>query len=697
MNKNLKKRLIRIIVVFAVFILLMILNAAGVLEALPGWLEFAVYFIPYLAIGYDVIIRAAKNISHGQVFDENFLMMIATFAAFALGILGDGEYPEALAVMLFYQTGELFQDYAVGRSRASITAMMEIAPEYANFINEDGSVEQKDPEDIHTGDMILVKPGERVPLDGTVTDGESFLDTAALTGESVPRRAGAGDMVISGCINGSGTLRVRVEKEYEDSTVSKILELVEESGEKKGRTEKFITRFARIYTPIVTIGAVVLALVLPLFFDTSWTEGISRACNFLIVSCPCALVISVPLGFFGGIGAASKTGVLIKGSNYLEVASQLGVVVMDKTGTVTKGEFKVRQTEASAGFTQEDVLRLAAAAERYSNHPIARSILEAYNGSGYEQKNKTEIKEPDEEQAAGVTKNGENTAADAAKTAGYVNENSGNMAAGIAGTGPERAAGVSETGENQITDVTETAGYGIEALYEGKKLLVGSERLLAGNGIKFEKNTGSGTVVYVAYDGKSAGSICIDDEIKESACRMIAGLNACGIAKTVMLTGDHAGAAGKVAESVGISEVRAELLPADKVSEVENLLEGLHTGGSKKKLAFIGDGINDAPVLMRADLGIAMGSLGSDAAIEAADIVIMDDDLSKVPKVIRIAKKTMTIVRSNIVFAIAVKVLVLVLSVFGIASMWLAVFADVGVAMLCVLNSMRALNVRIKS
>ena len=625
MTKKQKKRLRRIIIALAAFFVLLGLNRGGVFDRLPGLAVFVLYLIPYLIVGYDVIVKAAKNIAHGQVFDENFLMMLATFGAFGLGIFGDAQYDEALAVMLFYQIGELFQDYAVGKSRDSITAMMDIAPEYAN-LERDGKIEEVDPEEAAVGDIIVIKPGERVPLDGEVIEGETFLDTAALTGESVPRRVAVGDRVVSGCINGDGTLRVRVSSVYEDSTVARILDMVENASSRKAKMENFITRFARVYTPIVTIGAVVLAILMPLLFGMTWADGIQRACNFLIVSCPCALVISVPLGFFGGIGAASRIGVLVKGSNFLEAAASVTTIVMDKTGTLTKGEFKVQKVLPAEGMSREELLRLAALGEGYSTHPIARSIRQAYG------------QEPD---------------------------------------------------LSQVSVAQETAGHGVSVNVEGHKLLIGNEKLMEQEKISYQRSTEAGTLIYIACDGRFAGCIVISDTIKEGAPQAIAEMKKAGIRKTVMLTGDRREAAEHAAGQLGIDEVRSELLPGDKVSAVEELIKEQTDGG---KLAFVGDGINDAPVLMRADVGIAMGRFGSDAAIEAADIVLMDDDIRKIPSVIRIARKTEGIVRGNVIFAIAVKVLILVLSAFGMASMWAAVFGDVGVCILCVLNSMRALR-----
>ena len=642
MTKKEHRTLIRIIVTLIWFAALLGTDRAGLLRGAGTYGRFLLYFLPYLLIGYDVLLKALRNIIRGQVFDEHFLMMIATFAAFGLGLMGDEAYSEALAVMLFYQTGELFQDVAVGKSRKSIADMMSIAPESAN-VERNGRVEVVDPEEAHIGDILLIKAGEKVPLDGTVIEGESYLNTAALTGESVPRRVKAGDPVISGCVNGEGTLRVRVEKEYEDSTVARILDLVENASSRKARLENFITRFARVYTPVVTIGAVLLAVLPPLFHigGLTYADSIRRACNFLIVSCPCALVISVPLGFFGGIGASSKIGVLVKGSNYLEAASGLSTLVFDKTGTLTKGEFRVQKVVPSAGESdtqnllgtpeeaQRRLLETAALGESYSNHPIARSIREAL---------------------------GENTSLDTAR----------------------------------VTDAKEAAGHGIEALLDGKKLLIGNLSLMTSNHIDAKPAEEPGTIIYTALDGHYLGYIVISDTVKAGAKEAIREIKEAGVSKTVMLTGDRKGAAVQVAETLGIDEVHSDLLPADKVSEVEKLIA--EAGKAGGKLGFVGDGINDAPVLMRADVGFAMGALGSDAAIEAADIVLMDDDIRKIPKVIRIARKTMRIVKSNVVFAIAVKLLILALSVFGLASMWAAVFGDVGVAILCILNSMRTLH-----
>ncbi|MBQ3790166.1 MAG: cadmium-translocating P-type ATPase [Lachnospiraceae bacterium] len=636
MTKKQKVVRTRILITLAIFAVLMICDhALHLMDGLPVFILFPIYLLPYLLIGYDVIRRAFKNIRNGQVFDENFLMMIATFAAF-----GVGEYSEALAVMLFYQIGELFQSFAVGRSRQSITEMMSIAPEYANRELPDGGIEEVDPDEVEIGSVIVIKPGEKIPLDGTILTGDSFIDTAALTGESVPRHVSEGDAVISGCVNGEGILRVQVDKAYEDSTVAKILDMVENASTRKAKLENFITRFARYYTPVVTIGAVLLAVIPPLILLLTgnaprWEDWISRACVFLIVSCPCALVISVPLGFFGGIGAASRIGVLVKGSNYLEAIADASVIVMDKTGTLTKGEFRVSRLNPVSGLAPEKLLELAAYGESLSNHPIAASIRQAY--------------------------------------------------AGTAAT----AVGEAVLKPGRVQNLQEIAGHGVSCELDGHPLLVGNAALLKDNNITPVICNDPGTVVYVAYDGAFSGSLLISDGIKEGAVEAIASMKRAGIRRTVMLTGDRKEAADAVAKALSIDEVRSELLPADKVDAVEALLKSC-TG--RDKLAFVGDGINDAPVLMRADVGIAMGSLGSDAAIEAADIVLMDDDILKIARLIRIGRKTLRIVRENVVFAIGVKLLVLTLGALGLATMWLAVFADVGVAVLAILNSMRALR-----
>lgn len=623
MNKKQKKMLVRIIITFVIFAGLLICEHTGALDAVhPPILLFVIYLIPYLIIGYDIVWKAARNISHGQVFDENFLMMVATFGAF-----GVKEYSEAVAVMLFYQVGELFQGYAVGKSRQSISDMMDICPEYAN-IEENGTLTQVDPDDVEVGTIIVIKPGERIPLDGIVTEGESMIDTAALTGESVPRKAQEGDEIISGCVNGSGTLKVQVTKAFDDSTVAKILELVENASSKKAKVENFITRFAKYYTPVVTIGAVVLAIVPPLILGGGFGEWIQRACIFLVISCPCALVISVPLGFFGGIGAASKIGVLVKGSNYLEAVAEMDTIVFDKTGTLTKGEFKVSEIipDTAGGMDQATLLELAAYGEGYSNHPIANSIREAYG---------------------------------------------------------------KPLSMERVTNAEEVAGHGIYARIDGREVYLGNAKLMKAQQIPFTETRSAGTIVYLACDGAFAGTIVISDTIKEGAKEAIAEMKRVGVKKCVMLTGDREAAAQAVADTLGLDEVHAELLPADKVNEVEQLLA---KESEKGKLAFVGDGINDAPVLTRADIGIAMGSMGSDAAIEAADVVLMDDDVRKIASIVKIARKTLRIVKQNIVFALAVKALVLILGALGMANMWEAVFADVGVSVIAILNSMRALN-----
>lgn len=627
MTSKQKKMLYRIIIAFVLFVVLMVLEHTGVLEQLPGqWLVFLIYLIPYLVIGYDIVYKAVRNISHGQVFDENFLMMVATFGAF-----GVKEYSEAVAVMLFYQVGELFQNYAVGKSRQSISDMMNICPEYAN-IEEDGVLTQVDPDDVEVGTIIVVKPGERIPLDGIVTEGTSMIDTAALTGESVPRRATVGDEIISGCVNGSSTIKVKVTKAFEDSTVARILELVENASSKKAKVENFITRFAKYYTPVVTIGAVILAILPPLILGGGWADWIQRACIFLVISCPCALVISVPLGFFGGIGASSKIGILVKGSNYLEAVAEMTTIVFDKTGTLTKGEFKVSEVQPSADknntIGKEELLEIAAYGEGYSNHPIANSIREAYG-----------------------------------KTLSM----------------------------ERVTDTEEIAGHGIHTFIDGREVYLGNAKLMDAQNIAYTENKTAGTVVYVACNNVFAGSIVISDTVKEGSKDAIRDMKQVGVKKTVMLTGDRQAAADAVAAELGIDEVHAELLPADKVGQVEKLLGAQN---EKERLAFVGDGINDAPVLTRADIGIAMGSMGSDAAIEAADIVLMDDDIRKIASLVKIARKTLGIVKQNIVFALAVKALVLLLGALGMANMWEAVFADVGVSVIAILNSMRTLNTK---
>lgn len=661
MTSKQKKSLYRIITAAVLFFPLLIAEHTGGLDGLPEIAVFVIFLIPYLIVGIDVLHKAVVNISHGQVFDESFLMMIATFGAF-----GVREYEEAVAVMLFYQVGELFQSYAVGKSRQSISELMDMAPEYANLEDEEG-IHEVDPDDVGVGSTIVIKPGERVPLDGEVTEGSSMLDTSALTGESVPRRISVGEPIYSGCINGEGTLKVVTTKEYDDSTVARILELVENAGEKKARVENFITRFAKYYTPVVTFAAIALVLLGPVISGggmASVSTWLLRACTFLVVSCPCALVISVPLGFFGGIGAASRQGILVKGSNYLELISRVDTFVFDKTGTLTKGEFRVSRVigageedagetaDPAASFSQEDILYYAAHAEGYSTHPIAASIRKAYDE---QEKNKEQSGDTAEKpQETGITCNTEEGRIDL--------------------SGVER--------------VTEEAGHGISAVVDGKEVLVGNSRLLNAHGISFKECGEFGTVVYLAVDNIYAGAIVISDTVKDGAAGAVRDIKAAG-GRCVMLTGDREEAAGHIASELKVDKYYAQLLPADKVSRVEELLSEKKEG---KYLAFTGDGINDAPVLARADVGIAMGAIGSDAAIEAADIVLMDDDVGKIGTLIRIAGRTMKIVRQNIVFAIGVKVLVLLLSAVGIANMWAAVFSDVGVCVLAILNSMRMLS-----
>ncbi len=612
-----KKMLIRILT-SAVLLL------AAVLVPYRGVWRFLLFLPAYFTIGWDVLWKALKNIAHGQVFDENFLMALATVGAFCTGFFGEGEYPEAVFVMLFYQVGELFQGYAVGKSRKSISELMDIRPDYAN-IQRDGKLLQVDPEEVAVGDTIIVKAGERVPLDGVVLEGSSDLNTAALTGESLPRRVEPGDDVVSGCVNQSGLLQVRVTKAFGESTVSKILDLVENSSAKKAKLENFITKFARYYTPVVVIGAVLLAVLPPLVTGGSWTEWISRALMFLVVSCPCALVVSVPLSFFGGIGGASRNGVLVKGGNYLEVLSHAEIVVFDKTGTLTKGVFNVTAVHPDE-YSESGLLEIAALAESYSDHPISRSLKEAY---GLE--------------------------LDAAR----------------------------------VSDVQELAGRGVQAKVDGKTVCAGNDKLMEEIGVKWHPCHRIGTTVHVAVDGKYAGHIVISDELKPDAKEAIASLKAQGVKKTVMLTGDAKEVGESVAKELGLDCAYTQLLPAGKVEKVEELLK---EKSEKGKLGVVGDGINDAPVLSRADIGIAMGALGSDAAIEAADIVLMDDKPSKIAKAIEISKGTLRIVRQNIVFALGVKALVLILSALGLSTMWEAVFADVGVLILAVLNASRALR-----
>ena len=613
MSKKQKRMLIRVIVSAVLFVVCMLLP-------LTGWVRLLVFLAPYGVIGWDVLWRAVRNIAHGQVFDENFLMALATVGALAIG-----EYPEAVFVMLFYQVGELFQSYAVDQSRKSITALMDIRPDYANMEGPDGQLEQVDPEDVAVGDTIVIKAGERIPLDGVVLEGSSTVDTAALTGESLPRQVESGDDVISGCVNLSGLLKVRVTKAFEESTVAKILDLVENSASKKAKAENFITKFARYYTPIVVLAAVALALLPPLFTSIQWVDSIQRALNFLVVSCPCALVISVPLSFFGGIGGASKDGILVKGGNYLEVLARTEIVVFDKTGTLTRGVFNVTAIHPDH-CDQGQLLELAALAECWSDHPISRSLKEAYGR---------------------------------------------------------------EMDSARVSNVEEVAGRGVKAVVDGHTICAGNDKLMEDIGVSWHPCHRVGTTVHVASDGVYLGHIVISDEVKPDAKEAVAALKAAGVRKTVMLTGDAQTVGEDVAKQLGLDEVHTQLLPADKVERVEKLLKEVSPKGA---LAFVGDGINDAPVLSRADIGIAMGGLGSDAAIEAADIVLMDDKPSKIAHAIRIARRTLSIVRQNIVFALAVKLLVLVLSAVGLVSMWAAVFADVGVSVIAILNAMRALR-----
>ena len=645
MTKKQKDMLKRILVTAVLYVALVAADHMKMISAVfTGWKMLFLYLIPYFVIGWDILYKAVRNIKNGQVFDENFLMAVATIGAF-----GVNEYSEAVAVMLFYQVGELFQSYAVNRSRQSITDLMDICPEYAN-IEEDGQLKQVDPDDVEVGDIIVIKPGEKIPLDGKVVFGESMVDTSALTGESVPRTVKEGDDLVSGCVNGNGLLRAEVTKEFDDSTVAKILELVENASSKKAHVENFITRFARYYTPAVVIGAVVLAVIPPLFAGQSWAEWVRRACTFLVISCPCALVISVPMSFFSGIGAASKKGVLVKGSNYLEIMSKLHTVVFDKTGTLTKGEFKVARIysvdeeadtagngENESGESAENgtdprsekqrkVLELAALAESYSDHPISRSIRDAWG---------------------------------------------------------------KKLDQSRVSDAQEISGHGVKVKIDGKMVLAGNGKLMDEKGISYTECDSIGTVVYVAEDGRFLGSIVIADGIKDGVKDAIQRLKRAGVSKTVMLTGDRRNVAEAVAKEIGLDEVHAQLLPGDKVDAVESLMKFLP---ESKKLAFVGDGINDAPVLSRADVGIAMGSMGSDAAIEAADVVLMDDDPGKIADIVRISRKTMGIVMQNIVFALGVKFVVLAMGAFGVANMWEAVFADVGVSVIAILNAMRALK-----
>lgn len=631
MSKKLKKQLKQILIGLSIFAVLMVVEHTCGFPGVLGtrWGELGLYLIPYLIAGRDVVKKCFLGIKNRQLLDECFLMTLATVGAFVTS-----ENSEAVAVMLFYQVGEWFQSYAVGKSRKSITELMDIAPDFANIERADGSIEEVDPEEVQIGDILVIRAGEKIPVDGTVLEGQSMVNTSALTGESVPRSAVPGDQIISGCINGEGLLKIRAEKKYEDSTVAQILELVENASSKKSKTENFITRFARYYTPIVVAGAVMLALIPPIFAG-NWMDWMMRACTFLVISCPCALVISVPLSFFGGIGAASNIGVLVKGSNYLEQMAHLDTVVSDKTGTLTEGVFHVTRVVPAEGVSEDAVLRNAAIVESLSTHPIAKSIQAAY----------TEVLEP-----------------------------------GLA------------------RDARNISGQGLIAEVGDSTVCVGNKRLMEENGIDYrEIQDGESTVVYVAADGKFQGAILISDEIKDSAVKAIREMKQEGVRHVVMLTGDRKGIAEAVAGKLSVDEYRAELLPAGKVQAVEELLARMsgdkkNGGNGKKKLAFIGDGINDAPVLSRADVGIAMGSMGSDAAIEAADVVIMDDDIGKIPRTIRIARETVGIAYQNIAFALFIKILFLILGALGIIGMWWAVFADVGVAVICILNSMRMLK-----
>lgn len=621
MTKKQKKAMIRIIIAVVL---------VGLISLLPvkGYIRFALFMIPYLVIGYDILRKAIKGIMNRQVFDENFLMAVATIGAIALG-----DYTEGVAVMIFYQIGELFQSYAVGKSRRNISELMDIRPDYANVETENGELEQVDPDEVEIGSVIVVQPGEKVPIDGVIIEGKSTLNTSALTGESLPREAEVDDEIVSGCINMTGVLRIKTTKEFGESTVSKILDMVENASSRKSRSENFISKFAHYYTPIVCYCAAALAVLPPLVsilflhIAPDWGEWIFRALTFLVISCPCALVISIPLSFFAGIGGASRSGVLVKGSNYMETLAQTSCVVFDKTGTLTQGVFAVSSIYPE-GMSEDQLLEYAALAESYSSHPISRSLQKAY-GKGID--------------------------------------------------------------KNRIADVEEISGNGVKAAIDGKEVSVGNDKLMKKLGVSYKELNEVGTVVYVAVDQTFAGSILISDQPKPTAAAAIKALNKAGIRKTVMLTGDRRNVAEHVAKELGISEYYAELLPADKVSGVEKLLAGQH---SREKLAFVGDGINDAPVLSRADIGIAMGAMGSDAAIEAADIVLMDDDPMKIAKAIKIARKCIRIVYENIYFAIGIKVICLILGALGIANMWAAIFADVGVMVIAVLNAIRALSVK---
>lgn len=614
MNSKMNRQLIKIIGSFLIIVV------SSLLKFDINLYNNILYIIAYVIVGYDIVLKALKNIFRGKVFDENFLMTIATIGAFVIG-----EFPEAVAVMLFYQVGELFQSYAVDKSRKSITNLMDITPDYANVYHEE-KIERVDPDEVKIGDIILVKPGEKIPLDGVVIEGDSMLNTQALTGESLPRKVTINDEVLSGCINNDGLLKIKVSKEFGESTVSKILDLVENSSTRKSKSENFISKFAKYYTPIIVIVALLLAIIPPIIIkDASFNDWLYRALSFLVVSCPCALVISIPLSFFGGIGAASKKGVLIKGSNYLEALAQTQIVVCDKTGTLTEGVFKVQKIDA-LNYSNDELIKYAAYAENFSNHPISVSLKEAYN---------------------------------------------------------------QKINEKLITKTKEISGAGVLATVDGKTILVGNEKLMKEYNINYSKSTETGTIVYVAINNEFAGTILIADKIKEDSYKAITLFRNNNVDKIVMLTGDRDNISKKIATALGLDEYHAELLPQDKVSWVKKLMQQKKSNG---KLIFIGDGINDAPVLALSDIGVAMGALGSDAAIEAADVVIMTDEPSKIASSIQISKKTMSIVRQNIIFAIGVKIVILILSALGLATMWAAVFADVGVSILAIINALRILN-----
>ena len=616
MSRKMSKQLIKIIISLLLVVISLLLKFDTELYS------NILYVIAYIIVGYDIVLKAVRNIFKGKVFDENFLMTVATIGAFCIG-----EFPEAVAVMLFYQIGELFQSYAVDRSRKSVASLMDIRPDYANVYRED-EIERVDPDEVNIGEIILVKPGEKIPLDGIVVDGESMLNTQALTGESVPRKVTVNDEVLSGCINNDRILKIKVSKEFEESTVSKILDLVENASSRKSKSENFISKFAKYYTPIVVIVSVALAVIPPLVIkEALFSDWLYRALSFLVVSCPCALVISIPLSFFGGIGAASKIGVLIKGSNYLEALASAEIVVCDKTGTLTEGVFKVQKIKA-IGYSDDELLRYAAYAEVFSNHPISISLKQAYN---------------------------------------------------------------KEINEKLVTETQEISGKGVLAKVDGKMVLVGNEKIMKEYNIKFQKSEETGTIVYVAINDEFAGTILIADKIKEDSYKAVKLFKNNNVKKVVMLTGDRDNISESVANELNLDEYHAELLPQDKVSWVEKLMTQKSSGG---KLIFVGDGINDAPVLALSDIGVAMGGLGSDAAIEAADVVIMTDEPSKIASSVQISKKTMRIVKQNIVFAIAVKIGVLILSAFGVSTMWEAVFADVGVSVLAIVNALRVLKIK---